>query len=120
MFLGNQYVRTFSLAKIGKGVGLAGGVVGLALDGVGVYNYYHPTAENINSRVSSGKFGSDAGMTGVGIWGGEPGIAISLLYFGIDALYPGGVQAASNDYVNMRMRYDGGTAGMTATMNGLQ
>ncbi len=118
--MGNQYVKTYSLAKLGKGAGIISGVIGLGLDGVGVYNYYHPNAQNINSRVSPGKFGADGLMTGVGIYGGPPGAGVSLLYFGVDAFYPGGVQGASTDYINMRMGYDGGTAGMTATMNSLQ
>jgi RHS repeat-associated protein len=120
VFKGNQYVKTIGLAKTGKVLGVAGGIVGMGLDGVGVYNYYNPTAENINSRVSPGKFGADGVMTGVGIWGGPFGAGASVLYFGIDAFYPGGVQGASSDYISKRLKYESGAAGMEASMMGLQ
>ncbi len=72
-----------------KGLGVAGGIAGMTMDGIGVYNYYHPTAANIDSRVSPGKFGADGVMTAVGIWGGPVGAGASVLYFGIDAFAPG-------------------------------
>ncbi|MEO6977753.1 MAG: hypothetical protein ABI113_05210 [Mucilaginibacter sp.] len=46
VFTGNQWVKTLGLAKTGKVLGVAGGIAGMTLDGVGVYNYYHPTFAN--------------------------------------------------------------------------
>ncbi len=74
-----------------KGLGVAGGIAGTAMDGIGVYNYYHPTAENFNSRVTPNKAAVDGGMTALGIWGGLPGEGTAAFYFGVDAFYPGGV-----------------------------
>ena len=89
VFFGNQYAKVLNLAKTGRILGIAGGVVGMAFDGIGVYNYYHPTDKNVKSRVSPGKFGADAVITAVGIWGGPWGAGVSVLYFGIDAYAPG-------------------------------
>ena len=91
VFRGNQFVKTIGLAKFGRGLGVFGGLAGMALDTRGLYNYYHPTADNMGSRVSPGKYGADAVMTAVGIFGGPVGAGVSVLYFGIDAYYTGGV-----------------------------
>jgi len=80
-----------------EGLGITGAVVGTGLDLVGMYHYYHPNANNINSRVSPTKFGADGAMTAVGIWGGPPGEVVAAGYFGIDAFYPGGTFGYATD-----------------------
>ncbi len=94
--------RIGNVLKVGEktisGLGVAGGIGGTALDGVGVYNYYHPKANNVNSRVSPTKFAADGTVTLYGIYGGIPSAVGAAIYFGIDAFYPGGVKAYIINY----------------------
>lgn len=71
-----------------KFLGSAGAGAGLIMDAKGLYNYYHPTSKNIRDRVSPGKALANTVMAGVGIWGGPVGGAASLIYLGVDALFP--------------------------------
>jgi RHS repeat-associated protein len=89
---GNQYVSTVKIANIGKFVGYATLVVGVALDVKGVYNYYNSGAESDNA-VHPSKAGLNLG---VGIWGlMNPATATgAALYYGIDTFYPGGWDGA--------------------------
>jgi hypothetical protein len=71
--------------RIGKGIGYAAALAGVIYDGVGVYNYYkNPDAQNV---VSPTKFGVNTSMTGYGLFINP---AAAMLYFGVDAFYPGG------------------------------
>jgi hypothetical protein len=81
-----------------RDLGLAGAGAGELLDAVGLYNYYHPTAKNINDRVSPGMATENAFFTGVGIYGGIPGGIIAAGYFGLQAFYPGGANQAVSDF----------------------
>lgn len=96
-----QAAGRFELAvtqvKAVKGLGIATVAFGTAMDFKGMLNYYHPTAANVDSRVSPGKFGTNVGVNALGIWGGPPGAAFSLLYFGIDAYYPHGTFGFATD-----------------------
>lgn len=94
-----------------KGLGIAGAVAGITLDGIGVYNYNNPTAQNESSRVSPGKFWTNFGVAGIGVIGGGAGAAVSTLYFGIDAYYPGGSAKYGQDlgdaYYNVQQQNPG-------------
>jgi len=91
--MGNQYVKTFSLAKAGNFLGKASFGVGVVLDGIGVV-YYLQDPNNPNA-VSPAKFGVNTGIGAIGLtgWGTAP----ALIYFGLEAFYPGGTVGAFND-----------------------
>lgn len=81
---GNTFMKSESLlnaksiVKVGKGLGIATAGVGVVLD----YNAY------MRGEINGGKFGLNAAMAGYGLTGA--GAVPSILYFGIDAFYPGG------------------------------
>ena len=78
-------ITTYNIGKIGKGLGVAGAILGTVVDGIGVYNWtQNPNSEN---AVSPGKFTLNAGMTAYGIWVNP---IAPLVYSLVDAYYPGG------------------------------
>lgn len=86
-------ISTYNISKIGKGLGTASFFLGLAFDGVGVWNYtQNPKSDN---AVHPGKAALNTGMGYLGWKGGAPGAIIATLYFGIDNFYPGGWVGAS-------------------------
>lgn len=88
VFYGNQYVKTASLAKIGKGAGVYMIGITTIIDGVGVLNYYdNPNSPN---AVHPAKAGLNFGMNLLG----TVNPPASILYFGVDSFYPGGWPAA--------------------------
>ncbi|KFF03862.1 hypothetical protein IX38_10665 [Chryseobacterium luteum] len=93
IFIKNQYTRTTSISKIGKGLGTASFLLGVGLDGMGVLNYMdNPSSSN---AVHPGKAGFNTAMGYLGLKGGVSGAIISTLYFGVDNYYPGGWVGAS-------------------------
>ncbi|MFP3834161.1 DUF6443 domain-containing protein [Chryseobacterium sp. SIMBA_028] len=89
---------TVPISKFGKWGGIAGKAsffAGVAMDGVGVYNYtQNPNSPN---AVHPAKAGLNTTMGAIGVWGGPPGAVVSAAYFGIDAFYPGGWAGAAAD-----------------------
>ncbi|KQT28491.1 hypothetical protein ASG22_20020 [Chryseobacterium sp. Leaf405] len=89
---------TSSLAKWG---GIAGKVsfgVGVFMDGIGVYNYYNnPNSKN---KVHPGKAGLNTTIGAYGLTGA--GTIPAILYFGVDAFYPGGWEGYGNDYQSIQ------------------
>ncbi len=96
VFLGNQYVKTFSLSKAGGLLGKASLFAGVGMDAIGVWNYYKLGADNPNS-VSPAKFGLNTSVGVYGLWN-----PASILYFGIDAFYSGGWNGAANNYESLQ------------------
>ena len=85
---GNQYATTYNIGKLGKGLGVTGSLVGLALDAQGVRNYYNPKyGPNNPNSVSLAKATLNTGMSAYGIF---VHAIPALLYNGIDMFYPGG------------------------------
>ncbi len=81
------FATQYKLARFGS-YGLAG--FGIAIDGIGVYNYYANPNDPTAFTVSPGRAGTNLFFTGVGIWGGPPGWVISGLYFGVRYLEDSG------------------------------
>jgi len=101
-FFGKNYYgngRTFiKAAPIAGVIGKFSFGLGVAMDGVGVYNYYynknslnivHPTKAVLNTTIGA------YGLTGAGT-------IPALLYFGVDAFYPGGWEGYGNDYQSLQ------------------
>lgn len=86
-------IKTFSVGKIGNALGWATLGIGVIMDGVGVYKYYHSGANNPNA-VLPGKAALNTAVGAYGLW--NP--AVGVTYFGVDAFYPGGAQGYLNDY----------------------
>jgi hypothetical protein len=99
VFYGNQYVSTAKAAQVGKILGYTTLVLGTAFDGYGVYKYYTKGAKDPNA-VHPGKAGLNLG---VGVWGlMNPATATgAALYYGIDALYPGGFNGAMQNNASL-------------------
>ncbi|WP_317126315.1 RHS repeat-associated core domain-containing protein [Chryseobacterium sp. 3008163] len=78
---------TVPISNVGRWAGIAGKAsfgFGVAMDGVGVYNYYNnPTSKNI---VHPAKAGLNTAMGAYGLTGA--GTIPAILYFGVDAFYP--------------------------------
>jgi len=87
--MGNQFVKTFSVAKIGKVAGITGAVVGTFIDGYGVYK----------GTTTLGQFGENGVFTAIGFMG-PVGAVISVGYYGLNAFYPGGANQAASDFSN--------------------
>ncbi|KRB56420.1 DUF6443 domain-containing protein [Flavobacterium sp. Root186] len=96
VFYGNQYVRTFGVAKIGTALGRASVGAGFIMDGVGVYVWY----QNPNSKnaVHPAKMGVNTTMGLIGLEGGPPGAIVSTIYFLGDAFIPGTAQEPSGGW----------------------
>lgn len=98
-------INTGSLIKLGKGVGVGTVVLGTFLDwGYGVPQYKKDP--NSPNAVSPGKASLN---TGVGIYGlTGVGTIPSLVYFGLDAFYPGGFNGYVNDVGSAQTELDNG------------
>ncbi|GEN74257.1 hypothetical protein CLA01_43290 [Chryseobacterium lathyri] len=87
-----------SLAKWGGIAGKASFGAGVVMDGIGVYNYYNnPDSKN---KVHPAKAGLNTTIGAYGLTGA--GTIPALLYFGVDALYPGGWEGYGNDYQSIQ------------------
>ncbi|KPE48942.1 hypothetical protein AOB46_22675 [Chryseobacterium indologenes] len=81
-----------AVSKIGGVLGKASLGAAVLMDTKGVYNYYrNPDSSN---KVSPAKAGLNTSMGVVGVVGGTVGATVSTIYFGVDAFYPGGWEAA--------------------------
>jgi len=89
VFLGNQYVKTLSLSKIGKIAGITGVVAGTFIDAYGIYK----------GTTTWEQGGEHAVFAGIGFLG-PVGAVISVGYFGLNAFYPGGAHQAASDFSN--------------------
>ncbi|WP_425551456.1 RHS repeat-associated core domain-containing protein [Chryseobacterium oranimense] len=83
--------------KFGSLAGKASFGVGVVMDGIGVYNYYSPGS---NNKVHPAKAGLNTTMGAYGLTGA--GTIPALLYFGVDAFYPGGWEGYGNDYQSIQ------------------
>ena len=90
VFMGNQFVKTFSVAKIGKIAGIGGAVIGTGLDLYGVYK----------GTTTWGQAEENGVFTAIGLSGGPVGAVISVGYFGLNAFYPGVANQAASDFSN--------------------
>ncbi|WP_419868351.1 hypothetical protein [Chryseobacterium sp. CT-SW4] len=101
-FLGQNYYgngRTFiKEGPVAGAIGKFSFGVGVAMDAIGVYNYYNnPTSNNV---VHPAKGGLNTTMGAYGLTGA--GTIPSLLYFGVDAFYPGGWEGYGNAYKSIQ------------------
>ena len=83
-------IKIFSIAKIGKAIGIAGAGIGTGLDLYGVSK----------GTTTWGQAGENGVFTAIGIWGGPAGAVISVGYFGLNAFYLGGANQATSDFSN--------------------
>ncbi|PTT24023.1 hypothetical protein DBR28_18655 [Chryseobacterium sp. HMWF028] len=91
-------ISTYNISRIGGILGKASFVAGLTMDGIGVYNYYNnPSSDN---KVHPAKAGLNTTMGAYGLTGA--GTIPALLYFGVDAFYPGGWEGYGNDYQSIQ------------------
>ncbi len=98
-------INTGSLIKVGKGVGAGTVVIGAVLDwGYGVPQYKKDP--NSPNAVSPGKASLNTGMAAYGLTG--VGTMPSLVYFGLDAFYPGGFNGYVNDVGSTQTELDKG------------
>ncbi len=74
-----------TVSSLGKGIGIAGGGLGLLMDSYGMYIWFkNPSSDN---AVHPAKATLNTGMSAYGIWVAGP---VGLLYFGVDSFHPGG------------------------------
>ena len=98
IFIKNQYVKTIGLSRVGTLLGYGSYGLGLVMDVRGVYNYYdNPNSSNV---VHPAKAGLNTVMSTYGLTGA--GTIPALLYFGVDAFYPGGWEGYGNDYQSIQ------------------
>lgn len=97
IFIKNAYTKTIGLKGVGEMVGKGSFWLGVAMDARGVYNYYY-NPESTN-KVHPAKAGLN---TAVGAYGTWINPAAGILYFGVDAFYPGGWEGYGNDYQSIQ------------------
>lgn len=83
-------------SHVGNKLGKVGFGAGLFMDSYGVKNYYLSNSPN-SYKVSAVKAGLNTGMGLWGMLGGPYGFGVSLLYSGMDNIYPRGVEGYIND-----------------------
>ncbi|WP_317043224.1 RHS repeat-associated core domain-containing protein [Chryseobacterium vrystaatense] len=100
VFIKNQHVKTIGIGTIASRLGIFSFGLGLAMDlrGVQIYNN-DPTSPN---AVHPAKAALNTVMSAYGLTGA--GTIPSLLYFGVDAFYPGGWEGYGNDYQSIQSR----------------
>lgn len=98
VFIRNAYTKTMGLRQIGTLVGYGSFGLGLTMDAIGVYNYYN-NPESTN-KVHPAKAGLNTTIGAYGLTGA--GTIPALLYFGVDAFYPGGWEGYGNDYQSIQ------------------
>ncbi|MBP2619729.1 hypothetical protein J2772_004948 [Chryseobacterium jejuense] len=97
VFIKNQYTKTMGLGKIGNLLGKASFWGGVAMDARGAFNYYYnPESTNIVHPAKAGL------NTTIGAYGTWVNPAAGILYFGVDAFYPGGWEGYGNDYQSIQ------------------
>ena len=77
-----------NLNKVGQGFFFLGAAVSGVQMGTALYN---------GDYGAAGKAGLDIFMSGVGTYGGVPGLIIGGIYYGVDGYYPGGWSGLGND-----------------------
>ncbi len=98
-------INTGSVIKVGKGVGAGTVVIGAVLDwGYSVPQYKKDP--NSPNAVSPGKASLNTGIATYGLTG--VGTMPSLVYFGLDAFYPGGFNGYVNDVGSAQTELDKG------------
>lgn len=93
-FKGNQYVSTISLTKLARALGAATVVGGFMVDTVLVSG----------GHLSPGKMGVNVGVGVYGLLGGSVTAPVAIMYFGLEAVYPGGAARAASDYGEIAAR----------------
>lgn len=79
-------ITTYNLSAIGRSLGNFGFVAGLITDFIGLYNYSkNPNSPNAvhPAKFAVNTFFGTLGLSGIGT-------PASLMYFGVDLLFPGG------------------------------
>ncbi|MCS4300649.1 RHS repeat-associated protein [Chryseobacterium sp. BIGb0232] len=97
VFIKNAYTKTIGLKGVGEMVGKGSFWLGVAMDARGVYNYYY-NPESTN-KVHPAKAGLNTAIGAYGTWINP---AAGILYFGVDAFYPGGWEGYGNDYQSIQ------------------
>jgi len=91
---GNQYTKTFNVGNIGTIASRSLVFTGIATDG---YKWY-------NGDISGGKFGLNTGMGLYSLTG--VGTIPSILYFGVEAFHPDGLEGAMRDNARLQKEMD--------------
>ena len=97
VFIKNAYTKTIGLKGVGEMVGKGSFWLGVAMDARGVFNYYY-NPESTN-KVHPAKAGLNTAIGAYGTWINP---AAGILYFGVDAFYPGGWEGYGNDYQSIQ------------------
>lgn len=87
VFMGNQYVETLGISKMGKIARYGGAILGTGIDIYGVYKGTTPASQA----------GTKGFFSGYGLYGGPVGAGVSVVYSGINAFYPGGSLGFAED-----------------------
>jgi RHS repeat-associated protein len=87
-------IKTYNLGKIGGALGQLSFGIGLVIDGIGVYNYYYNQNSSNVVHPAKAALNTGFGLFALSGYGTIP----ALLYFGVDAFYPGGWKGYGNDY----------------------
>ncbi|ATP58038.1 hypothetical protein CPT03_16975 [Pedobacter ginsengisoli] len=82
-------IKTIKIAKIARIMGVAGFAAGEIMDGIALYQ----------GKIGWGKASVNLAM---GIVGFSEAAPLSVMYFGIDAFYPGGISGFGKDLSNFR------------------
>jgi RHS repeat-associated protein len=89
-------ITTYKVSNLAKGAGAGLVGIGVGLDAVGVYKYYKgvndPNA--FIQPVHPAKAILNTGVAAYGLWVNP---AVGIIYFGTEALYPGGIKGAVKD-----------------------
>jgi RHS repeat-associated protein len=92
VFYGNQFVKTVGIAKASSALGIGFAGIAIASDIVGL-NIWLNNPNSANA-IPPGKFGLNIGISGIGLVNPFSGV----LYGGIEAFYPGGLDGYGNNY----------------------
>jgi RHS repeat-associated protein len=98
---GNQYVSTLKLSTAFQIFGIVSLGLGTAIDAVGVANYYEQGPDSPNA-VHPAHAGINLGVGIYGAAGGAMTLPITVPYFLIDNLYPGGWPQALDDRARLQ------------------
>ncbi|MCL8537391.1 hypothetical protein M9991_11020 [Chryseobacterium gallinarum] len=90
-------ITTYNIGKVGGVLGKVSFWGGVIMDARGTYNYYYnPTS---NNKVHPAKAGLNTAVGAFGTWVNP---AVGIIYFGVDAFYPGGWEGYGNDYQSIQ------------------
>lgn len=91
-------IKTFKVSSAAKAGSWTLFGVGVVFDAIGVYKYYTSPNTDPDALIQPVHPGKAVVNTGIGLYGLYYNPVVGIIYFGLEAFYPGGAQGMVKDH----------------------